>query len=514
MLYKEFSSYLSHSTPQESLFVDETLPLPQVVDKLSMPSWHTAQEWQSLEQVQMAWHEGNTFYPEELQQILRKIRRIEEVERFTPTVEISKIAEKPFAIDLADEDRTLRAIETSGGDTEKYWQFFRDQIRYYSTESYTNEAVYYQHSLVNDEGHLRLWIDALGKSAKESYVEGAVKADSDNSPQWYRERARREAASVDTWEEQLQQHLGHKILVEISPGPYDVDEELLKKTTFRKDVSFVRLHQLIQGSDSPHVLSFAKKIHLQPTELSALYTKLTGKEVPPSELLGTFLPLSLQEGQTLDISDIQSHQFPVFVQQQIESMLQGSLSAASDSQEHVRHTAAFTLLENDLRQVFDIMKQGQRVDESRNQYLHRAVQAFQNWEKQLQAHVSGRWEDAREELLQASPEMDSDQIDMFLSARFVREEYKPAENSCGSGVGASAIEESISGFSRSRSSTVISGASHVYSGAADNEFLTSLTSKNEGECVTCPYCKNKKNNKKVKGKWICGSDKCPTNSKD
>ena len=158
--------------------------------------------------------EQTTYYPEELQYALRNIPTIEQARKLPTEKLINVVKEKPYAMDLSDELRKIRSMKALGLDPEEYWSFFKAQSEYYANESYAKlGCISYEHQLVNDHGNLRLWIAPMGKSAKESYEEAALKG----GPDWYRDRCTKETAQVDQWEALSQLYLSNKVFIDILP---------------------------------------------------------------------------------------------------------------------------------------------------------------------------------------------------------------------------------------------------------------------------------------------------------
>jgi hypothetical protein len=136
------------------------------------------------------------------------------------------------------------------------------------------------------------------------------------------------------------------------------------------------------------------------------------------------------------------------------------------------------------------------------------VNDFQTWEKMLKGRANGEWQEV---VASVSPDVSYKPVELFtyLQGYYASQEYKPSANGCGGGSGFSG------GGSFNESYSVLSSSSDVLSGIMGYESQTSLfPGKKElapGECVTCPFCGNKKNNKLVKEKYICGNRKCKSN---
>ena len=61
------------------------------------------------------------------------------------------------------------------------------------------------------------------------------------------------------------------------------------------------------------------------------------------------------------------------------------------------------------------------------------------------------------------------------------------------------------------SSTGFAGISNRYSTLSRMMGLGEGISKNDDECITCPYCNNEKGNRKINGKYVCGNEDCESN---
>ncbi len=427
--------------------------------------------------------EKTTDHPEELEYVLRSIPTMEQV-RKTPTEKVvGVVKERPFAMDLADELRKVRAMKVFGDNPEAYWQFFKAQSEYYANEAYAKlGTISYEHQLVNDQGNLRLWIEPMGKSARESYEEAGLKG----GPDWYVKRCNKETDQIDDWERQTQQYLSNKVLIDISPAPFDVPKEKLKGTMFG-DHSFVRASQMVYDEHGvPYVYSRAFRTYLPPTKLEEVMQMTTGQTISASELLGTMLPLH-EQYQITDIRDDRAAiQLQSILNSKWEELLPEGRAQVQDEyitsyeemQQHYKNLVPA------LRAVFDQIIQDKHFDEDENVFLLRLVDRFRTWEKMVQAKVSGDWDRQTishiEESVSSRNILGIDSLMSHMYYYYQQQEYTPGTNACGTGSGAS-VSSSIS--------SALQGTSIIFGSPSTYESMSIHTSVDKSVKISCPSCK-------------------------
>lgn len=409
-----------------------------------------------------------------LDRLLSSIPLISEVEHLNTEKIYEVVDEKPFAIDLSDELRKVQKLKEEGRDPHSYWEFFRSQAEYYANESYAKlGAVEYTHDLVNDNGQVRMWITPMGKGAYESYKEAADKVANTEALSWYKNRSQIEADEILKWEELIMKHQGTKVLVDVSPAPFDVPEEHLEGTMFGTH-SFIRLHQLVYDEQGkPYVFSRAHRTHLPPEQLEVVSEMLTSEKIPWQQLLGSMNTLhsSLKMVDSFGKpTDIRNQDIAVSVDRLIARLeeqagLPETVSSTGKTKEEMN--GHYRVLEPVLRQVFDEMARGPRMAESEDSFMERLIRDFQTWEKMLAGRLSGEWTQVAATMTQ---ETEHEHINGGTQMQemyyyYSQQEYQPESNGCGTG----------SGASRSGSlKTVFSGIVPSFSGVMNSAGMNSV----------------------------------------
>lgn len=390
-----------------------------------------------------------TFFPDRLSYVLSQIPKLADVETGRKQLLVSKITDKPYAMDLRDEVRHIQELLQAGVDPNYGWENFKTLSEFYAGETYGKFPVtHYRHELV-DGGKLRLWIGSQKMLAEKSYELALQKG----GPDWYQARCAREVDGISDWEQHLQQEVDQSVIFEISPAPFEVSQDALNATIFGTH-SFVRFHQLV-NDHPPYVHSVAFRVELPPAYLETVYEGFSAEGgINWQDMLGKFVSSNLQG------VDIRDDGWIASVQLELNEITK-SVPAQErfSNSEYIpsgflpeQMTAYFEDLEPYLKQAFDrivdaaISGDMDAAISGSNEYLHKAITSYRVWEKLIQARVNGDW-DRQIQTFAMSPQLSGiDRIDLgnmleMTIAYFQAQRYQPPANSCGggSGIGESSI---------------------------------------------------------------------------
>ncbi|MEN9327887.1 MAG: hypothetical protein RI947_695 [Candidatus Parcubacteria bacterium] len=376
----------------------------------------------------------------------------------------------PPAFDLAHE---LKYIQQLG---DSYYSFFNKEALYYIMETYGRvPKVVYQHSVLeDDDGNVTLYIDALHKTARESYQEPV----SFDAPEWYTKRAEKDYRAVLTLEQQLKGAQDGDVFLEVSPTEYDIDVEERKKCGFGYQ-SFVRVHQLSQNEQGEKILiSRALREYLDQDGHVNLFKTLTGTEVNGSDLLGTVVKLRPD----LNLHDVQNEGDILSVQNLIDQIYESTPETAKivppeedlfySTNQRVKEQ--FDSQESWLKEIFVMLREGPDT-ESVAAWQAEVERQFHGWETALKTLIrnDGITPEEAHQLTEQQATLGgvADFRDYFMAM-----EYSAGSNSCGNG----------SGFGMDMGGDGASFNGETYSGSMSYGGMTGRYNERMGQaCSTC-----------------------------
>lgn len=408
-----------------------------------------------------------TFFPERLNEILGKIPKLEDVQTGRRQLEVNKITEKPYAMDLRDELRHVRELLNYGIDPEMGWENFKTLSEYYASESYAKyPETHYRHELVYDANNqkLRLWIGSHNMLASDSYGLAIEKG----GPEWYQSRCLREFAGVSDWEGLLQQGVDQSVIVDVSPAPFEVSTSEVEGTSFGNH-SFVRFHQIVDvDKGSPYVHSVAFRVRLPPAYLEKITQQLTDeKERKWTDLLGKFF----FSNQSI-LGDIRDEKWASSVKSYFEKISTSVplkdrlIDLDQDTSRATPQEMAdyFQYLEPFLHEAYSkIVDAAVSINDS---YLYEALKLYQGWEKMLKAHINGEWKmqfARHNNQNQHRNEYDNPEFMLQHIMRYYQTQtYQEPVNSCGGGSGVGEVLEVNSGTRTVLSDLMFQGGSDIF----------------------------------------------------
>lgn len=333
----------------------------------------------------------------------------------------------PPAFDLAHE---LAYIQEYGND---YYSFFSKEALYYVMETYGRvPRVEYYHSLREDEaGNVSLYIDAIQKTARESYAEPV----SFDAPDWYTKRAEKDLKAIVSLEEQLKDASETDVFLEISPTEYDISVDERERCGFGYQ-SFVRLHQIGRNEQGERILvSRALREYLDAEGHAELAITLAGEAAEGGELLGSVFKLQPE----LSITDIRHDGDVQSVQNLIDQIYDRtpSIRKIVPPPEDLFYATStqvreqFEKQESWLHDIFTLMEEGPDR-ESVAEWQAEVERQFHGWEMAMKAliHTGGDEDRALEEAEEESGTYGGGFRDTFVGM-----DYTPGGNSCGNGAG-------------------------------------------------------------------------------
>lgn len=342
------------------------------------------------------------------------------------SAEADKEKAVPPAFDLGVE---LKYIQEFG---DSYQPFFDKNALYYIMEAYGHvPKVVYEHSVLEDaDGNITLYIDALHKSARESYQEPV----GFDAPQWYTDRAQKDYQTVVNLEDQLKGATDGDIFVEVSPTEYDITVEEREKCGFGHH-SFVRVHQLSRNERGEKILvSRALREYLDLGGHEQLFKTLTDVQITGENLIGTVAKLRPD----LNVHDIQSDTDINSVQSLIDELYACTPEATKiippeedlyfSTSQHVKDQ--FDLQKDWLQEIFVMLREGPD-SESVAAWQQEVERKFHGWEMAMKTLVQnkGTVPDIPQELIAAGMPV-GDFRDYFMSM-----DYSAGSSSCGNGSG-------------------------------------------------------------------------------